>query len=334
MQEFLFGNLPSPQQEGMGRAGVALPGSPASYWFNPAGIGPVQDWSADLSTSAPFYVLRESDYYFAGFAKRIHPRLVAGLNLNQLAVGPTGFDITIDGQRYPLDRPRMSHVTGTLTGEVVDGLYLGVNAHLFNWKNFEDVSASNTLYLDAGALYQLEIGEQEEVNIGFSLGNLTGAAASFESPTGVVDENWLPIIARAGVSYRKGLNLELPGAGTQPLELLLTTEFQNVLNSEYRTAFRLGGQATVAQYIVLRLGFFTQSNDDLGNSDNFSRITDVTYGFGVLVPLDRLSDGKWPIQMGLDYFSLESPPATSQGTRLPNKRGFAIRLISSLPSNN
>ena len=60
--EYFFGNLPNESSEAMGRAEVALGGSIGKTFLNPAATGTVNNQELHLSTSGPFYVLRNSNY--------------------------------------------------------------------------------------------------------------------------------------------------------------------------------------------------------------------------------------------------------------------------------
>ncbi|GAB4419695.1 MAG: hypothetical protein OHK0039_32410 [Bacteroidia bacterium] len=332
-QEHFFGPVPSPRSEAMASADVAIGGAATSVWYNPAGIGTVADWSADLTTAGPFYVLRASDYAFAGFARRLHPKLTAALSLNRLAVGPTSFQIDIDGQDFEMDAPTVNDLIATVAATPLPGLHLGVNAHFFTFRPFDDVRASRTFYADAGALYVRRLPDRSELRLGASLVNFTYADLTLRSPIGTEASNVFPVIGRAGVAYERSLALSVPGAGSQPLRMLLTAEYQDLLNSPYRTTLRFGSEWVLAEVLALRLGFFTQSANDFGIANNRSRVNDATYGFGIHIPVSRISGGKWPVHAQLDYYALESPPQIFSGSRQPNKRGFGLRIVADLPSH-
>lgn len=330
-QEYFFGNLPSARTEAMGRANTAIGGSVSSIFFNPAGIGNIGDQEVAFSTSAPFYVLRESDYYFAGYARRLPHNLVAAVSVNQMAVGPTTFEVDINGVDYPLDKPTSTNWALTLAAEPIEGLHVGVNANLFRWKLFDDVSVNNALHLDAGALYRLALPSkgdcQQHLQLGLSVDNFSNASITYTSPRGDESTSDFPTVARVGAAYLVNTEITLPGAGTGDLDLTLTAEYQNVLNSEYRTGFNLGAEAAFWKVFALRIGFLTQNMYDYGNSENRDRQTDFTYGFGFIVPLIELTDETLPFDLHFDYVSLKAPPATYSGRRLPNMRTYGFRLV-------
>ena len=334
-QEYFFGNLPSAQAEAMGRANASIGGSVASLYFNPAGIGRIEHQEIYLSTSAPFYVLRNSDYYFLGVARRINSKVVAAFSINQLAIGRTTFDVNINGLRYPLDKPSSTNIALTVAATPIDGLQVGINANLFNWKLFDEVSSSKKLHVDAGALYRLTLQESatkaQHLQFGLSVTNLSSSAITFASPMGDEASEVFPIIARGGVSYMTRTNITLPGAGTGPLAITLTTEYQNLLNSIYRTTFSLGAEALFWDAFAFRIGYITQNINDFGFTNNRDRFSDFTYGFGFQIPLEELTKGSLPFRLHWDYVSLKQPPFTFTGTRLPNMRSFSFRLVFSVP---
>ncbi|MEO0899923.1 MAG: hypothetical protein AAFY71_26150 [Bacteroidota bacterium] len=333
--EYFNGHHPSARTEAMAKADVAMNDQVSALWYNPAGIGYLENQEIMLSTSAPFYALLQSDYYFLSYARRIHSKLVAGFSLNQFRVGPSSFDITIDGTRYPLDRPVTSDAIFTLATNPIEHLQVGINAHIFNWKIFDDVASTNSFFLDVGALYALPVfSDKGRLNIGASLVNANRARLAFESPTGIRDSNVLPIILRVGVALKHGTEVSFPLLGTQSLDYSLTTELENYLNADFYTSIRVGGEAILAKYLAVRLGLYRMSLDDRGIEENFSSLIDFTYGFGIIVPISQLTDGAFPFDMAVDYNALENPPRSSLSFfQQVNKRGFSIRLFSPITSN-
>lgn len=326
-QEYFFGNLPSARTEAMGRANVAVGGSVASQFFNPAGIGIIEDQEVALSTSAPFYVLANSDYYYAGYARRIRPNLIAAISVNQLAVGPTTFTVDINSVDHPLDKPTSTNIALTAAMEPIKGLHVGINANLYRMKFFDDVSVSNALHIDAGALYRLEIKPKQHLQFGASVNNVAKSSITFASPLGDEATSEFPVLARIGAAYVAETEITLPGAGTGPLALTFTAEYQNVLNNDYRTGILMGTEARVWNVFSLRLGYLSLNIDDRGFSTNKSRLANFTYGFGFQIPLPTLTDGKVPFDVHLDYVSLEPPSYIFGGSRISNMRTFGLRLV-------
>jgi len=340
-QEYFYGNLPSAKIEAMGKADAAIGGTVASSFFNAAGIGGIEKREAYISTSAPFYILKNSNYYYAGYAQRIIPRIVVGASVNNFAIGPTTFDVELDYDKYPVTKGLTSNLALSVAGTPLKGLYIGFNFNFFRWKLFTDVSAAATFNIDGGILYKLEIPDLGKFNnhaqFGVSVNNFTGSAIKWEAPDGKTATNDLPIIGRFAAAYMFGTDINLPSAGTGPLDFTFTLEYQNTFNNEFNTTFSVGLESVLYEVLAFRLGYFRQTKDDLGHPDvNYDHIRDFTYGFGAIVPLNKLTNDKVPLTVHLDYCSLK-PPSTSDLSskkasvgRLVNLRTFTLRVVWTL----
>lgn len=342
-QEYFYGNLPSAKVEAMGMADAAIGGSVASTFFNSAGLAGIENQEAYVSTSAPFYVLKNSNYWYAGYARRIIPRLVAAFSVNNFAIGETTFDVNIGIDRYPVTKGLTSNYALSVAGTPLKGLYIGFNFNLFRWKLFTDVKAAATFNIDGGLLYKLELPDlktnRQHIQIGASVNNFTVSKISWEAPDGNSATNELPVIGRFAAAYFFGTDINLPAAGTGPLDFAFTLEYQNTFNSEYFSTFSVGLESVLWRVFAFRLGYFTQSQDDLGQEVNRDKISDFTYGFGAIVPLNTLTNEKVPLSVHFDYCSLKPPsvrnddPTSKASTgRVPNMRTFTLRVVWTLPS--
>lgn len=331
-QEYFFGWAPNVRAESMAQADVAVGGTISSLFNNPAGIGLIERAEFDFSTSGPFYLLRKSDYYFVGGAWRFHPKFVGAISFNAIAIGPTSFGININGTTFPTDRPISSNLTLSVAGEPIKNLNIGINTNIFRWKYISEVSATYALMLDLGALYTIpldgsETNPERGVRFGASVSNLNHSAISFSSGTGEESSNNLPAIGRYALSYFNRKLIKLPGAKQGGLDLLTTLEIQDVLNSAFRTSIRFGNEFVAYDVFAFRLGYYRTSQNDMGASNNKSRIATLTYGFGLILPVDQFSKGKWPVKVHFDFMSQNQPSLTFTGTEVANVRGFAFRVV-------
>jgi hypothetical protein len=334
-QENLFGWGPSSRTEALGQADVAIGGSVASIFRNPAGIGLIEKAEFDFTYSGPFYLLRKSDYFFTGAAYRIHDRFIAALSYNVFAMGLTSFGIDIEGTTYPVDKPVIGNIALSVAGEPVKDLHIGINLNLQHWKYIDEVKGSNTFHLDAGVLYTYHIGGDAETSrqglrIGAGFNNVTKAVVKFSAPNGDKSDNNLPIVGRYGVTYfNEQLTGKLSKSGKSPIGMLATFEVQDLYNSDSRTAFRFGTEWTAYEIFSFRLGFYTISQDNMGIATNVSRQHAVTYGFGFIIPVDDISKGKVPMDLTFDYTSMNQPSYVQSSPFTSNMRSFGIRAIFS-----
>lgn len=332
-QEYFFGWLPSPRSEGMGQADVAVGGETAGTFRNPASIGLINKGEFTFSNNGPFYALGNSRYYFLGAAYRVHERFILGLSYNRYSVNQSTFSVDINGTLYPIDEPVTGNLALTAVGEIINGLHVGLNFNWYRWKIFNDVSAANAFMLDAGVLYTYyfsgdDCNQGSGIRTGISFTNATAGDLTFKSPMGDAATADFPVVGRYGITYFNYTILKPTGKGINPLGILGTFEIQNVFNSEYRTAFRLGLEALAYEFFAFRCGFFTFNTDNLNlPGANKSRLTAFTYGFGLKVPVQEISNNKVPLDIQFDFTAQKSFSYTFSGTSLPNMRAFAVRLI-------
>lgn len=328
-QEYFFGNLPYAKTEAMGGADVAIGGTVNSIFLNPAGLGLIDNQEIAFSTSAPFYALIRSDYYFFGYGRKINDKLTLGLSLNQIAIGPTSFSANINFRSYPTDFPKTTNLTLTAVYEVIENLQVGLNVNRIELKYFDDAPNASDFQIDLGAIYAVPLQENSRLQFGLSMANITGGSALLTAPDGQTATSTYPVTGRIAAAYILNSKMNLPGAGEGDFDFTATIGYQNVFNSEYRNTIRFGTEAVFWKAIALRMGFFTQNVDDLNNPTvNRSRINDFTYGFGLIVPLKKLTNGSLPFDAHIDITSQKQPSfRITGGRRLPNMRAFGLRLV-------
>ncbi len=339
-QEYFYGNLPSAKTEALGKADAAIGGTVASTFFNSASLGGIEKREAYISTSAPFYILKNSNYYYAGYAQRIIPRIVAAISINNFAIGQTTFDVNIGDERYPVTKGLTSNLALSVAGTPLKGFYIGLNFNFLRWKLFDDVKAAATFHIDGGLFYKLEIPDLKKLRhhaqFGVSVNNFTKSNLTWEAPDGNQATNELPMIGRFAAAYMFGTDINLPVAGKGPLDFTFTLEYQNTFNSDFYNSFHVGLESVLWEVLAFRIGYFRQTKDDLGQEVNYDYIRDFTYGFGAIVPLNKITNDKVPLAIYLDYTSLK-PPSTSDLSslkasvgRIPNMRTFTLRVVWTL----
>ncbi|TAE56462.1 MAG: hypothetical protein EAZ89_04680, partial [Bacteroidetes bacterium] len=330
--EYFFGWLPSPRAEAMGQADVAAGNSIASIYYNPAAIGQVKGLQTFVSTAAPLYLLTEADFYDVGFAMKVHPLLTAGLSVRQMSLGETDFEILLGGQYYPIGRSKSTNYALTLASEPVKNLRVGVNVNLFDWKYIsKDVSPKTNAYLphfDAGVMYTLDVpagsGDPHHLTLAASVTNLSGARITFGVDSFETQQQF-PAFARIGAAYAFSREVSIPGMKPGPVDVLLQAEYQNILNSEYKTAFRAGAEVVLLDLLALRIGAYTQNENTTNSTNSYPRHQDFTFGGGLIFPLKELTNGKIPAKARLDVTIMEQAPYVD-GRRLPNFRSFGLTM--------
>lgn len=329
-EEFFFGHMNNASTEAMGRADAAIGGKVFSARYNPAGSGTIEQREIAVSTSGPYYILRESDFYNAGFAQRVNEKLCLGIDVNQFAVGPTTFTTDIGTeQNLALDKPTSTRIALNSSYEVIEGLFLGLNANQFRLHFFDDVPTFTTFYLDGGVLYRHSLNEEKKryVQAGASLMDVNRASMTLESPSGQTSDVNLPSILRTGLAFHQKTPLQIRGAKEGTLELTGTVEVESVTNFEYRTMKKVGLETVFYDFLSFRIGYLTWDQNSQGFTNNLSTISNLTYGFGAKVPSSNWKSKNVPFDIYIDFTSMAPPPYTARGSRLVNMMSFSTRLV-------
>jgi hypothetical protein len=321
----LFGREPSARAEALGKGNVTATGSVLETYSNPAGLAGAAALSFCTSSSKAFYTLEDARYTYLG---------------GSLRVGRIG---VIGVSRYHLDtRERMSQPTGgkdaytpeyyvytlTFSAEPIRDLFAGTNINLLRYNPSGEYS--NVWWADLGLLKTIRLTRSDRMRqllrVGGSIANFTYSEADVTDGTGD-----LPVTLRIGCSYSAAWWSRTYLTSLKTIELLVNLEYEDLLNSEYLDGYRLGGEVWLLEMIALRIGHYSEDIDDFGHAGNKGEEEETTYGLGIELPLDKLSDGDIPVVLSLDMVRLDQPSRT-HGSAAYDKYSvytFCIRYVGS-----
>lgn len=319
-RESFFSRLPGARAEAMGKAYTSIDGDLTTLFFNPAGISSIKGVELNASYTPPSYYLTEGYYTFFGAGVKINDYLRLAITQFQFNLGKTN-----TSGNYGV--PFAKHNTLTIASEPIKNLYIGLNANLLVLET-GILGEAISFYLDFGAIKKFEFLQKEStshsVNIGASISNFTMSVITFgDKKYQSVSE--LPVTARFGVNYQFLLDKQLLIEKLETLRFLVQGEYQNVFNSDFYTAYRAGGEILLFEILALRAGYYEQGeNDQRLPLENYDEISAVTYGFGLQLPLHKLTD--LPLTIRFDYTSLPQQPYSKNYTDFGNFSTFSLRL--------
>jgi hypothetical protein len=159
--------------------------------------------------------------------------------------------------------------------------------------------------IDVGILKRIVINDDKSVShqitLGASLYNIFGTEIDwYGSP------DPMPQVFHLGVSYTLQLG-QLNAQKLKPYQLQAQIEYQNVFNADFYTGFKLGSEFAFYEMLFLRLGYYSETKNDYGIPDNKSSIDDLTYGFGLAVPINNLFGFQFVENIKFDMLVLEQP---------------------------
>lgn len=297
--EMFFARVPSAATESLGRASVAIDDDIGNSYYNPAGISRIEQIELRYSYVGNYYFTPDgTNYQFMALGYRMNKYLQVAL---------TRFQWTLKGDILGTERsPVTAKNTISMASEPFRNILFGMSLNYLTM-DFGIGEIGSSVYLDAGVIKKFEIylGTKFEhtASIGASVVNLnSGAVTGHVFPTAELEED-LPVVGRVGISYDFQLEAHKLFDSLTTLGLTITSEYQDVLNHDYRTALRFGLEVEMFELLALRSGYYHETVYDYGfPSVNYGKISDLTIGFGINVPIHYWT--KVPIRFSFDYTSL------------------------------
>jgi hypothetical protein len=302
--EVFFGRHTGAAGAAMGKVGVTSSGDIISTFYNPAGLADARGVGFYVSSSEPCYLLEDAEYRYVGGSVGIKDYGALGVSKYNLDYGK---DYSTDASIFMV----------TLASEPRKNLLVGLNISAFQYRSSmgmggrSDVDAQ-AFWADVGVIKYYTLGRTDAsghwLRLGGSLSNFTFSDIHV---AGTYDD--LPAALRLGAAYEMGWWGVTWKGRLRTVETIVQAEYQDILNYDHRTALRLGGEIRLIEVLAFRLGYYRETVDDHGYDSNRDSIEDTTYGFGFHLPLHKISAGKLPLKLGLDYAKMEQPSYTRRG---------------------
>jgi hypothetical protein len=326
LKEYFFGRQPSARAEAMGRGYASIDGDLTTAYFNPAGIATIKGLEINSSYASPYYLLTKAKYNFISVGYKIKDYLIIGINRNHLTLGEMN-STDINGNILDSYTPYKTNYCLTLSSQPIKNLFLGLNTNYFIWQLLNEKAIS--AYFDFGLIKKFQFLQTKEtehsINIGASISNFNYAKLTlkYENSETIIKSD-LPVITRYGANYQFNLDKHLLIDTLRTLKFLMQGEFQKVLNCKYESAIRTGGEIMLLEILSIRAGYYKEIKYDYGfPSVNYGQISGLTYGFGLQIPLYKLT--KVPLNINFDYTTLPQTPH-SVYNHLDNFTTYNLRL--------
>lgn len=309
MKEIFFGRQPSARAEAMGRSFSSIDGDMTCMFFNPAGTATIKGFEINGSFASPFYLAKDAKYNFINLGYKIKDYLVIGFSRNNYKLGEMVYLLNNNGNVIgSYDSPYTSNYSFTLSSQPIKNLLLGLNANYLVWQPGVDKPAKS-IYFDFGAIKKFQFSTKatsdHSISIGASIANLNYAKITLEYYGNKIENN-LPVITRYSANYQFTLDKHFLIDTLKTITFLVQGEYQKVLNSQYESAIRTGGEVVILELLTIRAGYYKEKEYDYGFSNvNKNEISSFTYGIGIQLPLYKLTH--IPLNVNLDYTTLPQP---------------------------
>jgi hypothetical protein len=296
-----FNRLPSARAEAMGKAYCSVDGDLNTAFFNPAGIATIKGFEFNLNYAKPFYMWEEAIFSFSSIGYSINKYLILSAGRHYFSSNEPllTFD-TNDNMATFI--PYNVNYNLTVASQPIKNLFLGININLYSWY-FDHETKPYTLYFDFGAIKKFEFQNsplfKHSVNIGTSITNFSFSRLNYN----LFDKDYsdqLPVITRFGANYQLTIDKHWLSDSLKTFKILAQAEYQLLLNSEDHSGIRTGAEIVLFDILSIRGGYFNTKYKISQN--NYNLVNDFTYGFGLQLPLNKLT--KIPLLISYDYTSL------------------------------
>lgn len=306
--EIFFGRLPSAKTEAMGRI-LTLNFDP--YFVsqsNPANLITTKGVAAFYAYSSPLYGLKDANYNYAGVSYN-NPNIGAfAFNVLRFDYGLTYFET---GEQSPeiigTFQPTRELYTLTYSYGIPGWFNFGVNANLFVFAENKSFTAS---FFEFGLSRNFNLVNdsklKDDLTIGTQLKNIFNQSFSAVDQ---VQSDVFPQIFRIGISNLFEYTDREVFEKDYLFGFSIGLEYQDLLNSDKRTAYKSGGEISFLDIIFLRGGYYheTKFNYGFNSKDN---LEEFTYGFGLKLDFDKYLINNFPLVLFFDFVSLKQPTYT------------------------
>jgi hypothetical protein len=313
LEYYYFDRQPSAKAEAMGRGSVANETDAFGCLYNPALISLNNGLCLSASIASPYYLLEDAKFSFIGITYTSKDYGSLGFCRYNYDDGLDNTATDENGNVLGSSESTESIYTLTYAYPVLLNFNIGINLSYFYhsqsipWmvgaETTDDVVTA--FPIDVGILKRIVINEDtnisHQITFGASFYNILGTEIEWDDRP-----DPMPQVLHLGVSYMLQLG-QLNTQKLRPYQLHAQIEYQNVFNSDFYTGFKLGSEFAFYEMLFLRIGYYSETQNDYGIPDNQSSVDDLTYGFGLAVPINILFGFQFVENIKFDMLVLEQP---------------------------
>jgi hypothetical protein len=272
---FQLTNFTNARTMAMGKANLANADGLNNIISNPAGLTSLNNFEFKADFAGPTAVLKQTKFMNFSTGYNFHKYFQAAVSFFHFDLGKTDF-INKDYMPYT------NQFSLTLSSQIAKNVSIGANINTIQWRFGIEKKAYYCTYFDFGILKKIDFKDGKFLNLASSLSNFSNA--NFYHKINNNELNYkLPIALKFGVNYN--FKIKTP---KNEHKILIVGEYQNYLNSDFFTAYRIGVELEYIKDIYFRVGYYNEHHYDYGISLNKSNINVFTYGLGLKVPFNEL----------------------------------------------
>lgn len=316
-QEMFLFSQPDARSESMGRGSAVLYGSPFTNFYNPASSSFSRGVNAEVShLELPYPFRPQTNYDIYGAGVNLGKYGSIAFNYMHSVLGVV-FLYTDENNPDILNehKPESNIFMLNYSRNIINGLSAGVNINCFQDKLGNN--EFNSWTYDFGLLKKFSFESEKilhDLYLGLSFTNFTNTKIFLSGK----EYTHLPSIMRIAAGYE--FKPQGKVADYQIFKALLTTQYMHLLNTEEFSHFQLGTEITLFEMLNIRGGFFTVGLNNYDVNGFVKRLNEATYGFGIELPIKKISNMAIPLNIRFDHTFLPYPsyyPDSPKGDNCP-----------------
>jgi hypothetical protein len=300
--DIYYGRQPSAKAEAMGRGLVANPSDDFASFYNPASTSFSEKIDVNFSLSDKYFSIEDASFNYEG------------INLNLKNWGNIGISRFYMGSKdifndYVDDDLSFTLYTLNYSRHIANNFFGGVNVNLINshisqyMLHIGRIASENVMSasVDVGALKKIEFEKgpfentSQMITLGAAIINVSNSTVHTRY---YPYQNQIPIIGRIGGGYTFKILRNSFIDNTNALNLFVNLEYERELKRGRVNFYKLGGDATLFELLSLRGGVYYAHSYSKGDFY-------YTGGLGINIPFSKLTDGKYPFKLSIDYIGLK-----------------------------
>ncbi len=317
LPEFFFGRQSNARAESLGMGYASVDKDLGGVYFNPASTASLKGLSIIYSNTPPEYYSTKGFYSFMAISYKLNKK-------NQISISQFKFDYGKTQIVNVTEKPIIKKTNINFSSEINKNFLIGLSTNFFFWRPGNS-SSSKTIFFDLGIIRKNII--LNSLNFGISISNFNHSSTSTTFQN-VYEKFNLPVISRFALSYSHKFGGKLSkDTSVSPLEFFIQTEYQKIINSEFRSSIKFGCEMKIFNLFSLRGGWYKEKISDFGLPlINKNTLSSITYGLGFNLPLKKIIH--FPFNIQVDYVSLPQVSYLKQLETLPNFKTIDVKLSS------
>ena len=326
-----YGQPSSTKATGMGLTTITLGGIENAF-YNPATIGLTDEkLNVHINYASGSQVYKGNQYPFLGISYRINEKLVVGASTLYWIDEKNSPWTTIIGLfDESVERRSQFFYNLVIAYEIIPNLQFGISGNYLVDRAIDKVVTNSEFILSAGATYDFNVNwikgktvQNQKIRFAASLVNALMKNKIEQRYQNYLNFRDLPIHLTFGTSYHLSLpfkrnfteNKRFFQGAPKEVNFSLHIQYREVLkgsqktvvnyNNEFNSAFGIGGEAWFMNLIALRMGYYFENRPSGNKEDGGYWVTNdkkgFTWGFGVNVPWNRLSNGNIPFNAEINF---------------------------------